>query len=188
MKNSGKKFEEAFAKSIPDYCFCYRLHDPPQSFHQSENLRFSWKNPCDFFLFDNKNRFLLALELKSTKSKSISFEDIKIDGKQPSRMIHKHQIKDLGDYDDNNEFVIGGFLFNFRTEEIGSERTYFQSISDFINMTNKLGKKSFNEMDLLQSNYIKINGQKKRVNYVWDIDDLLNQLSQQLITKMEVKI
>lgn len=185
MKNPGKKFEEAFVKSIPNYCWHHRLHDPPQSFDRVNGLRFSWKNPCDFVVFDNKNRFLLALELKSTKSKSISFEDINFEGKQPSRMIHKHQIIALRDYCINYSALIGGFLFNFRTEEIGSERTYFQSATDFIRMSNNLGKKSFNEIDLINSgNYIKVNGNKKRVNYIWDIDELLNSLSKEL-TKME---
>jgi recombination protein U len=177
MQNAGKKFESAFKKSIPNYCLVYRLHDPPQSFNKNDGLRFSWKNPCDFFLFDDKNIILYTLELKSTKSKSISFEDINIDSKQPSRMIHKHQIESLIDYGKFRN-VISGFLFNFRDENICNERTYFQSIQDFMNMYNSLNKRSFNEIDLIQSGgYTKVIGTKKRVNYTWDIDSLLTELS-----------
>ena len=43
-------------------------------------------------------------------------------------------------------------------------------------MVKAIGKKSFNEMDLLLNYAIKIVGTKKRVNYTWDIDSLLNKL------------
>lgn len=186
MQNQGKKFENAFKNSIPEGNYMvHRLHDPPQAFNQSDALRFSWKNPCDYFVFDDKNQILYTLELKSTKQKSMSFEDISIKEKQPSKMIHKHQILSLIEFGKYAN-IISGFIFNFRDEEQGIERTYFQSIGDFMKMYYSLNKKSFNEIDLIQSGgYLKVVGTKKRVNYTWDIEGMFNELSAERFTKMK---
>ena len=74
--NSGKRFEDNFKKSVPDYCYCHRLKDSSQSFIDSGLSDFSWQNPCDFYLFDTKNRIFYANELKSSKQKYITFENI----------------------------------------------------------------------------------------------------------------
>lgn len=65
-KNVGKIFEEQWKKSTPDYALLYRLPDAAQSFGGSNKLRFSSKNPFDFFAlgfktanivcFGNENR------------------------------------------------------------------------------------------------------------------------------------
>ena len=89
-------------------------------------------------------------------------------------MIHKHQIMALIDYGKYAN-VRAGFLFNFRNEEAVNEITYYQSICDFVKMINEINKKSFNEKDLLKYNPIEITGNKKRTNYVWDIDKFLTQ-------------
>lgn len=173
--NAGKKFENTFKSSVPDYCVYWRLRDSPQSFNQTSALRFSWKNPCDCFIFDSKKGFFYALELKTTKGNSFSFEDINIKEKQPSRMIHKHQIIALRDYGEYDR-VFSGFIFNFRNEKENTQTTYFQDIDDFITMTNEVNKKSFNKKDLLKYNPIEIAGTKKRVNYKWDIDKFLKNM------------
>lgn len=189
MQSKGKKFEKQFKDSIPEYCMEYKLPDPPQSFNQdnSNGIRFSWKNPCDFFVFDDKNVILYALELKSTKSKSISFEDWRIDKniKQPKKMIHRHQIEALIEFDKKYENMICGFVFNFRDEQNNMERTYFQHINDFVEMCNKFTKLSFNEIDLIMAGHLTINGTKKRVNYTWNIDDMLTKLNANLRYKQE---
>lgn len=175
--NSGKKFEEAIKNSVPNWCIYYRLKDPPQSFNKSESLRFSWKNPCDVFLFDAKYGKFMALELKSTKENSMSFEDININEKQ-NKMIHKHQILALKEY---GEFANThcGFLFNFRDEEKHIELTYYQDIKDFIIMTTEINKKSFNISDLHKYNAISIKGFKKRTKYDWSICELINTLNRE---------
>lgn len=99
----------------------------------------------------------------------MTFEDIYIEGKQSSKMIHKHQITALLNYCKFDN-VISGFIFNFRDEEKNIETTYFQSIDDFIAMINSINKKSFNERDLQIHNSKRIKGVKKRVNYIWDLD------------------
>lgn len=169
MTNSGKKFERQFKESIPEYCLVQRLNDPPQSFTKSKDTKFSIKNPCDFFLFDSVSHILYCLELKTTKYKSMAFEDVNSNEEQ-NKMIHKHQILALKDFS-KFENVKAGFLFNFRDEENKIERTYFQNIIDFCFMCEEINKTSFNEMDLIVSgNAIKIEGTKKRVNYKWDLD------------------
>lgn len=170
--NSGKKFEKQFKLSVPEYCLLQRLNDPPQSFTKSSFSKFSIKNPCDFLMFDSISHILYCLELKTTKYKSMSFEDIKSEGKQ-NKMIHKHQILSLLEFS-KFENVTAGFILNFRDEKSGIERTYFQNITDFHTMYQKINKVSFNEIDLIMNgNAIKISGIKKRVNYQWDLEEFL---------------
>lgn len=171
-KNSGKSFEQQFKVSVPDYCLLHRLRDSAQSFNQSNLTRFSWDNPCDFFLFDSISHILYCLELKTTKNKYMTFEDIESDEKQ-NKMIHKHQILSLLDFA-KFENVVAGFIFNFRDEVHDMERTYFQDVESFVKMCKSIHKSSFNEMDLILNGAVKIHGTKKRVKYVWNIDEFLN--------------
>lgn len=173
-RNVGKIFETNFKKSIPDYCMIQRLNDPPQGFIESSTARFAPKNPCDYIIFDSKGRILYCLELKTTKYKSISFEDVN-EEKQSEKMIHKHQILGLLDMS-KHDHVCAGFVCNFRDEEKGLERTYYQSIQDFLKMVDGIGKKSFNEMDLILNGAIKIIGKKYKVNHYWDVDGFMEKM------------
>lgn len=172
MKNVGKIFEDDFKNSLPDYIIYTRLRDAPQSFNRT--ARFSWKNPCDNILFDDKRRLFYSIELKTTKGTSFSFEDIRLDN-QDDKMIHKHQIIGLANYAKWNN-VRSGFILNFRDEKKNEQRTYYIDIKSFIEMTMTINKRSFNESDLLLSNPIRINGVKKRTRYVWDLDELFDNL------------
>lgn len=174
MINRGKQFENAIKKSIPDYCLYYRLPDPPQSFNQNSSLRFSWKNPCDCFIFNSYSSILYTLELKTTKNTSISFEDIENKDIKTSKMIHRHQIISLCDFSKFNK-VCSGFLFNFRSETENIEKTYFQEINDFLLMISNINKKSFNEKDLFSYSSIKIDGKKKIKYWTWDIDGFMKK-------------
>ena len=174
-KNAGKVFEDDIKLSMPDYCLVTRLPDPAQSFGNRTGTRFSKKNPCDYLIFDSKNRMFLPWELKTTKSKSISFDDVNYDGKQ-SHTIHKHQIIGLTEYASYDN-VVAGFLFCFRDEKNNCERCYFQHIKDFNSMVSQIDKKSFNEKDLMDiGNPIIVNGELKKVHYSWDIESLLNNI------------
>lgn len=170
-KNSGKYFEQQFKMSVPDYCLLHRLRDSAQSFNQSNLTQFSWDNPCDFLLFDSISHILYCLELKSTKNKYMTFEDIESDEKQ-HKMIRKHQILSLFDFS-KFENVIAGFIFNFRDEVHNMERTYFQDVESFIRMCKSIGKSSFNEIDLVMHRAVKIHEIKKRVKYYWNVDEFL---------------
>lgn len=179
MKNSGKRFEEDFAKSIPQYCFVHRLKDSAQSYNNSTNTKFTWNNQCDYFVFDANTHLLYAIECKTTKFKSMSVQLDK--DKDSSSMIKHHQIeslKKMSGYDG----LIAGFVFNFRHfegQENAFESTYWQSIDDFDSMMGGNGKKSFNELDLIMNNAVKISGSKKRTRYAWDIDGFLKNMNVQ---------
>lgn len=174
--NVGKIFEESIKNSIPSWCIYYRLKDPPQSFNKSSSLRFSWKNPCDMFLFDTKNCKFMAIELKTTDGTSFSFENINED-KPKNAMIHKHQILGLKEYGEFDN-TICGFLFNFRIKKENKERTFFMNIFDFIELTNKIDKKSINLKDV-ENNSIELIGMKKRIKYTWSICELINKLNKE---------
>ena len=167
--NVGKKFEEDIKKSIPDYCLTIRIPDPPQSFTKRSDTRFSVKNPFDFIVFDSKAGVLYCFELKTTKYKSMSVQLDKKD--KSSKMVKLHQIKSLekiSKYDG----TISGLILNFHDENNDNQRTYFIEVNNFINMMKLVGKKSFNELDLLTvGNAKKILGNKKRTRWSWSLDE-----------------
>lgn len=175
MVNTGKIFEQDFKDSVPEKSLLIRLPDPPQSFEKRSDTRFSHKNPCDYVIFDTVGKKLYCLELKTTKSKSMSFDDITMD-KPQGKLIKKHQIESLLKFSKFDD-VVAGFVCNFRDEKNDVERTYFIDIKLFISMTNGLDKKSFNEMDLILNKAIRINGKKKITHYRWDVGELFNSMN-----------
>lgn len=173
--NSGKQFEKDFAQSIPSYCYVHRLRDSAQSYNQSKQTSFAWDNECDFFIWDSNSHLFYAIECKSTKYKSMSVQLNKEN--KSSKMIKLHQIKSLtkiSEYDG----AIAGFCLNFRDEKNDTERLYFINIVDFNKMMGNIGKASFNEIDILLYNGIKILGNKKRIHFNWNIGDFLVAQSQ----------
>ena len=163
----GKVFESQWKKSIPEDVMYFRIPDPPQSFQST--ARFSLKPPFDCFMFYNGRLF--CLELKTTKGKSFSVEMNKND----KGMIHYHQIENLREYSKYNG-VIAGIILNFRVEDKGAELTYFISIKDFDDMMHKLGKKSFNAIDLIKNNAIKIESTKKRTLFLYGVKEFIEKL------------
>lgn len=162
-KNIGKVLEQNWKNSIPDNLFYYRPPDSAQSFGTNQKLRFSAKSPCDCFIFNGD--FLYTLELKSVGTKAISFEREKTD----KGAIHKHQIDNLQRFSTYKN-VISGLILDFRL----SDKTYFCSITDFLNMINNLDKKSFNENDLFKwCTPFEIKKKKLKVNYRYDIEDFI---------------
>ena len=167
MTNAGKQFEKDFSSSIPSYCYFHRLRDTAQSYNKSKDTSFTWDNECDFFVFDGNSHLFYAIECKSTKYKSMSVQLDEND--KSSKMVKFHQIKSLTKISKYNG-TIAGFFFNFRDEKNNMERTYFQSVVDFNRMMEEINKVSFNEMDLILYNSVKIQGQRKRIHYKWDLD------------------
>lgn len=174
-RNIGKVFEEDLRSSIDkDRCLLIRLNDQPQSFTKA--AKFSLKSPCDFLLYDSMTKIFMPIELKTTKYRSMSYENINEEN-QNNAMIHKHQILSLLDFS-KYDGCKAGFLLNFRTEESNEQRTYYISSYNFVKMCEKINKKSFNELDLLtDGNAIKVNGLKKRSRYLWDINGLLDKIN-----------
>lgn len=166
--NAGKIFESDFEKSVPDNVLLYRLHDPAQSFGiNSRKLRFSLKNSFDFILFNPVSRNLYALELKTVKDNSISFERCKTDkGK-----IHLHQIEGLRKWD-MYDGTICGIIIEFRK----TPTTVFVKISDFEKLISITNKKSISLNDIMNSglDYVVIPQKKLRTRYRYDIQSFLN--------------
>lgn len=179
-KNSGKQFEKDFSSSIPSYCYVHRLRDSAQSYNKSNNTKFAWDNECDFFIWDSNAHLFYAVECKTTKYKSMSVQLDKED--KSSKMIKYHQIESLTKISEYSGAIAGLYL-NFRDEKNDTERLYFMNIVDFNAMMNKIGKQSFNEMDILLNNGVKISGRKKRIHFSWDIDEFLKAQSQSLINR-----
>ena len=140
-------------------------------YNNSKNTKFAWDNPCDFFVYQTATKDLYAIECKTTHGRCFSYQANADDGK---RMIKYHQIKSLSEFAGYNG-IVPGFMLNFRDDATGAQRTYFQHINDFNKMRRNIGKKSFNEMDLILNGAIKINGTKKRTRYRWDLDKFLQQ-------------
>ena len=166
-KNVGKIFEESVKQSIPNHVLLIRLNDSPQAFKQSNLTRFTPKNPFDYICFDTQTRTLFCLELKSTSNKYMGFEDIYSD-KEQSAMIHKHQTLGLLKCS-SYQNVVSGFLLNFRLPE--NELTYFIEVNQFQKMCESINKKSFNIMDLVLYGAKKIQGNKKRTRWYWNLED-----------------
>lgn len=166
--NSGKRFEDNFKKSVPEYCYCHRLRDSAQSYNNSKSTKFAWDNECDFFIWDSKSHTFCAIECKSTKYKNMS---VQLDKDDENKMVKLHQIeslKKISKYDG----TISGLILNFRDEDNDNQRTYFIEINSFINMMKLIDKKSFNEIDLLTVGKAKkINGFKKRTRWHWNLEE-----------------
>lgn len=174
MINDGKQFEKDWRESVVrSGYFYYRLKDSAQAFGDNKEmsgLRFSLKNPFDCFIFANK--WLFALELKSTKNISMSFyrSDFIDKEKRQTFMIKEHQIRGLSDascYPD----IVAGFILNFRE----SEMTYFWKIKDFLEFSENTDKKSFNEDDILKYNGKIVTQKKKIKRFTYDIKHFVNE-------------
>lgn len=175
-KNTGKNFESIIKSNAPSYFKVTRIPDPPQSFTQRSDTRFSKKNPYDFECFDSVHRINYCLELKSVAQKYVTYHTSEDDEKnKKSANIQWHQIYGLtkaSEYDN----VIAGFLLNFRLDT-GEQLLYFLNIKDFNKFRNNTEKKSMNIMDIVLSGGVKINGDKLKVNYRWNLDDFLKSQS-----------
>ena len=176
MKNEGKKFETTLKSNSPSYFKIVRIPDPPQSFTQRDDTRFSKKNPYDFEAFDSIHRISYSLELKSTSQKYLTYHTCEEDEKEEKKaMIQWHQIEGLtkaSEYDN----CISGFMFNFRLDN-GEQLLYFMNIKDFNRFRSNNNKKSLNILDISLNGGIKVNGEKLRKNFRWDIDGFLKSQS-----------
>lgn len=172
MKNKGKIFEDDFKKSIPDNCWCKRLNDNAASWSGGNATRFSSTNECDFLLRDIETKELFALELKSTIG-SLTFwrEDFEKNKKGATYAIKKNQIIGLQKF--KTYHLICGLIFNFRNK---NNETYFVDISDFINYTNLLSKKSINIHDVRNMQNIQIENTLLQTHYRYNISKFIKEV------------
>jgi penicillin-binding protein-related factor A (putative recombinase) len=171
-KNEGKNFEAVIKSGAPSYLKITRIPDPPQSFTQRSDTKFSKKNPYDFEAFDSLHRISYSLELKSTSQKYLTYHTSENDEKEgKSAMIMWHQIDGLtkaSEYDN----CTAGFLLNFRLDN-GEQLLYFLNIKDFNRFRKSTNKKSMNILDVSLSGGVNIKGEKLRKNYRWNLDEFL---------------
>lgn len=120
VKNKGKEFEQSIQDSaIEQGVFFYRIKDTfiPPTLRMRVKVT---KNDFDSFMFQYP--YLFALEMKATKSKSISFQE---------SVIKQHQIDKLAEAS-KHEGIIAGFMFNFYCEKGTYNHVYFVHIRDFL--------------------------------------------------------
>jgi len=165
-QNIGKIFEAQWHKSTPDYALLYRLPDPAQSFGDSKRLRFSRKPGFDYLLWDSRRHILYALELKTVKGKSISFERTE----EERGDIHYEQIDALNKWN-RYDGIICGFVIEFRQ----METTVFLHIDHMNRIINEIPKKSFsfNDLEKYDIRYTVLGQQKLRTKYLYDVDGFL---------------
>ena len=175
-KNVGKNFESIIKNNAPSYLKVTRIPDPPQSFTKRSDTRFSKKNPYDFEVFDSKHRINYCWELKSVGQKYITYHTCENDEKEKkSANIQWHQIDGLtksSEYDN----CIAGFLLNFRLDN-EEQLLYFLNIKDFNKFRNNTSKRSLNIIDISLSGGVRIDGEKLRKNYRWDLNKFLESQS-----------
>lgn len=160
--NTGKRFEQNFKKSIPQDIFYYRLRDGSSSWGGNDKVRFQQTNICDCLMYDGC--YLYLLELKSTKGKSLSFNNIK-----------KHQIRDLLKCSSYAN-IITGLVIEFSD----LLECYFIEIGQFEEFYDQTNRKSI-PIDYLRKNGIKIDLEKKKVNSHFNIQKFIEDTIERLI-------
>ena len=176
MVNEGKNFESIFKSSSPTYLKIVRLPDPPQSFTQRSDTRFSKKNPYDYECYDSFHRISYSLELKSSSQKYLTYHTCEEDEKKKkSANIKWHQIEGLTEASEYDN-CIAGFMFNFRLDN-GEQFLYFMNIKDFNRYRLSTNKKSLNILDISLNGGVKISGEKLRKNYRWNLDEFFKSQS-----------
>ena len=176
MVNEGKKFESVFKSSSPTYLKIVRLPDPPQSFTQRDDTRFSNKNPYDYECYDSFHRISYSLELKSSSQKYLTYHTCKEDEKKKkSANIKWHQIEGLTEASEYDNCT-AGFMFNFKLDN-GEQLLYFMNIKDFNRYRLSTNKKSLNILDISLNGGVKISGEKLIKNYRWNLDEFLKSQS-----------
>ena len=172
-KNEGKKFEDAFIKSVPDYVLVKRLNDNASSWSGGTMTRFASKNECDYILFNDHTGTFYGLELKSTKHNSLTFwrEDFESKDKKRAFQIRKCQIQGLEKWSKHKG--VFGLIINFRDSE---NKTYFVDIGNFLKYTSPpFAKKSISKSDILKMNPIEIDNNILRTNYHYNVEKFLNE-------------
>lgn len=159
-QNAGKMFESDIKASIPDRCWMYRLRDNASSFAGGANTRFTSSNICDYILFDDITKTLFLIECKSTKGTSI-----------PLTMIRDNQKKGL--VEASRHCLVAGLLLNFRNE---NNDTFFIIIDNYLDMIERIGKKSFNIKDLMDYGAIRVDCEKKRSRWRYNIEEFVKEM------------
>lgn len=149
MINSGKRFEQNFKDSVPEYVWCYRFKDGTSSWAGGDT-RFQATNICDFLVMSD---IMWLLELKHTKGVSLPFGNIK-----------DHQIEEL--YEANQyDNINAGLLVKLR------KNVFYVDINKVKDFIDNADRKSI-PLDWFEEYGIKIPLKMKQVNYTLDLNSL----------------
>lgn len=163
MKNLGKKFEENFKKSVPEYIFFYRFRDSGSAYYGgNQQLRFSSSNIADCLIQDPFSGLHL-IELKNHKGKSIPLSCI------IGNKTKKKQIEDL--YEANKYSGVYSSIIVFFCDV---ERCFELSINDFIEFINKEDRKSI-PIEYFEKYGCEIKVEKLKTNYRFNIEEWLKE-------------
>jgi penicillin-binding protein-related factor A (putative recombinase) len=146
--NPGKRFEEDFARSVPEGVYFYRLKDAG-GWATSGELRFTPKNDYDHLLY--RAPWLFTLELKSVADSRWSFQSLR--SNQEAGLLRAAKCK-----------AVSGVLLNFRREE----RTFFIDICALVTAREAIGKKSLNVADAEKIG-LEVEGTKLHTRYRYDV-------------------
>ncbi|WP_257219480.1 Holliday junction resolvase RecU [Paenibacillus sp. LK1] len=182
--NQGKLFEEDFQKSAAqgaEKVFFVRLKDTLIPVDLRSRVRVT-KNDYDCMMFAKSHLF--TLELKSTKDKSISFQE---------SVIKQHQIDKLNEAN-AYEGVISGFIMNFREPD---NKVYFIHIEEFLKYQNiaqnqikehtyrsKVNKSSIS-IAICEEIGIEIKGFKPRTRWHYHLKDFIEDAINTYGTKLK---
>lgn len=171
--NYGKQFEKNIETSCKKQNILFERYKDNGKFGFGNQTRFSSKNPCDGHIFYKSNLFYV--ELKSSKTGSISFNqppDIKKENAVPS--IKPHQVKALIERSVYSN-VYSGLIVWFPMKSINNINCFYIDINIFYEWTKTCNKKSMNIKDANKIG-IPISSRKLKVNYVYDIENVLNNI------------
>ena len=157
-KNQGKGFEDEIQtafEAVPD-CLAHRLKDQIGKY---KNV----SNPCDFYFYHKP--YLYAIECKSTKGASLSFNDIR----EQEQIIDLHEIA-------QKRGVVAGFMIWF----IDKDATFFvrhDVVYDrYMKAKNGDGKKSISFTDILElppEDFHIVAGVKKRKYFTYNMTSFI---------------
>ena len=170
--SSGKKFETNFKNSVPDNIFYYRFRDGTSSWgnkacegcpKNKQLTRFQSKNICDCEMFDGD--YLYLLELKSTKGKSLSLNNIR-----------KNQVDDLMAASEYAN-IVSGLIVNFADVE----ETYFMPIKLAYYWFYEQTERKSIPIKEFKEKCIEIQAKKLKVNYRYDVQQFIKDCIRKLI-------
>ena len=150
--NNGKIFEEEIKKSMPSWCYYYRLKDGTAAYGGNNKVRFQAKNICDCIVVGQD--FTYFLELKSTNQKSLPLINIKDNQLKGLTAIKHPKIKSY-------------FIICFRKYE----KCFSLSANKVLEAATS-GEKSIS-MQFCYENGTEIDMLKIKVRYKYNLDNIL---------------
>jgi hypothetical protein len=86
-------------------------------------------------------------------------------------MIRDNQKKGL--VEASHHCLVAGLLLNFRNE---NNDTFFIIIDNYLDMIERIGKKSFNIKDLMDYGAIRVDCEKKRSRWRYNIEEFVKEM------------